>query len=45
MARLEDLTRGATVRGVLPNCAVTVIDVKWYGFDVVELLARAEAPK
>jgi SNF2 family DNA or RNA helicase len=37
MARLEDLTRGATVRGVLPNCAVTVIDVKWYGSDVVEL--------
>jgi superfamily II DNA or RNA helicase len=37
MARLEDLARGATVRGVAANSAVTVIDVKWYGSDVVEL--------
>ena len=43
MARLEDLTRGATVRGVLPNCAVTVIDVKWYGSDVVELTYKDAA--
>ncbi|MDW8200637.1 MAG: helicase-related protein, partial [Cyanobacteriota bacterium SKYGB_h_bin112] len=37
MATLEDLIRGATVKGILPNCAVTVIDVKWHGSDVVEL--------
>ncbi len=37
MARLEDLTRGATVRGILPNSLVTVIDVKWYGTSVIEL--------
>lgn len=37
MARLEELTRGATVRGVVPDCAVSVIDAKWYGTDVVEL--------
>ena len=37
MARLEDLTRGATVHGVLPNSAVTVIDVQWYGNSAVEL--------
>jgi superfamily II DNA or RNA helicase len=37
MARLEELRQGTTVRGVLPNCAVTVVDVKWYGSDVVEL--------
>jgi superfamily II DNA or RNA helicase len=37
MARLEELTRGATVKGVLPECLVTVVDVKWHGSSVVEL--------
>ena len=37
MAKLEDLTRGAAVKGVLPDCLVTVIDVKWYGSAAVEL--------
>ncbi|MCL6557500.1 MAG: DEAD/DEAH box helicase family protein, partial [Firmicutes bacterium] len=40
MARLEDLTRGATVRGILPNSIVTVLDVKWYGSSVVELVYK-----
>lgn len=31
MAQLEDLTRGATVKGILPNHHVTVIDAKWHG--------------
>ncbi len=30
-ARLEDLTPGARVRGVLVNVPVTVIDVAWHG--------------
>ncbi|AKG24880.1 hypothetical protein IJ00_26355 (plasmid) [Calothrix sp. 336/3] len=34
---LEDLTKGATVKGILPNQVVTVVDVKWFGSDVVEL--------
>src|SRR5437870_13510736 len=37
MARLEELTRSATVRGVLPDGLVTVVDVKWHGSAVVEL--------
>jgi len=37
MAKLEDLTRGAAVKGILPDCLVTVIDVKWYGSAAVEL--------
>ncbi|MEB3161101.1 MAG: RNA helicase, partial [Synechocystis sp.] len=37
MARLEDLTRGASLKGILPNQIVTVIDVQWHGSDVVEL--------
>ncbi|MDJ1171831.1 helicase-related protein [Roseofilum sp. BLCC_M154] len=36
MAQLEDLTTGATVKGILPNQTVTVIHVKWCG-EVVEL--------
>src|SRR5665811_847617 len=37
LARLEDLERGAVIHGVLPDAAVSVIDVKWYGSDTVEL--------
>lgn len=37
MAKLEDLTRGAIVKGILPNQSVTVIDAQWHGSDVVEL--------
>ncbi|WP_428940953.1 helicase-related protein [Fontivita pretiosa] len=36
MARLEELTRGATVKGILADGLVTIIDVKWHGSDVVE---------
>lgn len=37
MARLEELSRGASVKGILPDRIVTVIDVKWYGNTVAEL--------
>jgi superfamily II DNA or RNA helicase len=37
MAKLEDLTRGASLKGILPECLVTVVDVKWHGSAVVEL--------
>ena len=37
MARLEELVRGARVRGVLPNEAVTIVDVRWSGTNAVEL--------
>jgi superfamily II DNA or RNA helicase len=37
MARLEELNRGASVKGVLPDCLVTVVDIKWHGSSVVEL--------
>lgn len=45
MARLEELTRGASVRGVLPDGIVTVVDVQWHGSDVVELIYRDAAGK
>jgi small-conductance mechanosensitive channel len=31
MARLEDLTRGAQVKGLHPDGVVTIIDVTWHG--------------
>lgn len=37
MARLEDLTRSATVKGILPDRLVTTVDVKWHGSTVVEV--------
>ena len=45
MARLEDLKRGATAKGILPDCLVTVIDVKWYGSAAVELIYKDPAGK
>ena len=40
MAKLEDLTKGAQVKGILPNENVTVIDVKWHGSSVIELIYK-----
>ena len=45
MAKLEDLKRGATVKGILQDCLVTVIDVKWYGSAAVELTYKDPAGK
>jgi superfamily II DNA or RNA helicase len=42
MARLEDLTRGAQVKGILPDGLVTVVDVQWHGA-VVELTYKDAA--
>src|SRR5262245_3248308 len=43
MARLEDLTRGASVQGILSDGLVTVIDVKWIGTVAVELTFKDAA--
>jgi superfamily II DNA or RNA helicase len=37
VAKLEELTRGASVKGVLPDALVSVVDVKWIGTVAVEL--------
>ena len=37
MARLEDLTKGALVRGVLADRAVKVVDVDWHGSSALTL--------
>ncbi len=40
MARLEDLQRGAQVRGVVPDQIVTLSSVDWHGPDAVEVIFR-----
>jgi hypothetical protein len=40
MSKLEDLKRGAQVRGIAPHETVTVVDVQWHGTDVVELFFK-----
>ena len=37
MARLEDLTRGAQVKGVRNDGPVEVVDAKWFGTSAIEL--------
>src|SRR6058998_1636896 len=37
MSRLEDLQTNASVRGILPDCLVTVVNVQWFGSEAVEL--------
>jgi len=37
MARLEELKRGAVVKGILPDGFITVVDVTWIGSVAIEL--------
>jgi len=37
MSRLEELQPNASVRGILPDCLVTVVNVTWFGSNAVEL--------
>ena len=39
--KLEDLQRGVTVRGILPDASVEVVDVEWHGSDALTLVYRA----
>jgi SNF2 family DNA or RNA helicase len=39
--KLEDLTPDASVRGVLPDAAVTVVKVEWHGSDALTLVYRS----
>src|SRR5437899_11727593 len=43
MAQLEQLTRGATVRGILPDALITVVDVQWHGDVAITLTYRDAA--
>jgi SNF2 family DNA or RNA helicase len=43
MARLEDLTRGAAVKSILPDGLVTVLSVQWFGSEALELTYKDAA--
>ena len=37
MLKLEDLKTNATVRGILPDCLVSVVGTQWFGSEALEL--------
>jgi superfamily II DNA or RNA helicase len=43
MAKLEDITRGAVAKGILPDGFVTVVDVNWIGTVALELTYKDSA--
>ena len=43
MTRLEDLTAGTAVRGVLPDALATVVTVQWFGSEALELTYKDAA--
>jgi len=45
MIKLEDLLPNSVVRGVLPDCLVTVVSVQWFGSDALELTYKTPAGK
>ncbi len=45
MARLEDLTTGASLRGIRPDAVVTVVSTQWFGSDAVELTYKGSDGK
>ena len=45
MANLEEITRGASLRGIITSSLVTVVDVKWFGSSSIELTYKDAAGK
>jgi SNF2 family DNA or RNA helicase len=43
MIKLEDLRPSASVRGILPDCLVSVVGVQWFGSEAVELTYKDPA--
>ena len=43
MSRLEALQPNASVRGILPDCLVTVVNVQWFGSEALELTYKNPA--
>jgi hypothetical protein len=40
MSKLEELTPNAAVRDILPDGLVTVVSVRWFGSEAIELKGR-----
>jgi hypothetical protein len=45
MNRLEDLRPNTTVRGNLPDCLITVVNVQWYSSTALELTYKTPTGK
>jgi SNF2 family DNA or RNA helicase len=45
MSRLEDLTPNTSIRGILPNGLVTVVNVQWHGSAALELTYKTPEGK
>jgi SNF2 family DNA or RNA helicase len=45
MSKLEDLQPHADVRGILPDCLVTVVTTQWFGSEALELTYKTPAGK
>jgi hypothetical protein len=45
MIQLEDLQPRAALRGLLPDCLVTVVSVQWFGSEALELTYKMPAGK
>jgi SNF2 family DNA or RNA helicase len=45
MVKLEELKKGALVKGIIPTGPITVIDVKWHGDSVIELTYKDTSGK
>jgi hypothetical protein len=45
MSKLEELTPGASVRGILPDSLVTVVSTQWFGSEALELTYKAVTGK
>jgi superfamily II DNA or RNA helicase len=45
MAKLEDLRPQSSVKGILPDCQVTVVNVQWFGSAAIELTYKTPAGK
>ena len=45
MSRLEDIQPNASIRGILPEALVTVVNVQWFGSEALELTYKTAAGK
>lgn len=45
MARLEELTPGASVQGILPDALVNVVSTQWFGSEALELTYKTPTGK
>ncbi|MGD9745044.1 MAG: helicase-related protein [Verrucomicrobiales bacterium] len=43
--KLQSLTPGTSVRGILPDCLVTVVQVEWFGSEALELTYKDASGK